>query len=270
MITLYDHGESVCCQKVRLAFAEKAISYVRKNVALEAGEQVEDWFLAVNPKGVVPVLVHDGKTITDSTTILEYIDESFPDPPLMPTDPYLRFRRRWWARWIDDEMHVPHIATISFVIAFNAAFRRNLDTEEKLAAYLDSIPTVSNRDALRVSFASDLQSTAFLTALKAYDVFLEEMDRSLAGQQWLAGPEFSLADIDVFPYIWRLHNLQLSELWADRPRVQAWLDRMTLRPSFQDAIVGMQLPEWIELMKATGHQAWPAVARHIQEFRAGS
>lgn len=270
MIILYDHGESVCCHKIRLALAEKGLGYDRRNVSLEGGEQVEDWFLAVNPKGVVPVLVHDGRTITDSTNILEYIHEAFPDPPLMPADPYWRFRRRWWARWIDDEMHVPHIATISFVIAFNKAFRTNLDTEEKLNAYLDRIPTASNRETLRVSFVSDLESKAFISAITAYDAFLAEMDRTLAEQEWLAGPAFSLADIDVVPYIWRLHNLQMSELWADRPRIQAWLDRITARPSFQDAIVAMQLPEWTELMKVTGSQAKPVVTQHIRAIRAAS
>lgn len=269
MITVYDHGESVCCHKVRIALAEKGLDFERKNVALEAGEQISPEFLAVNPRGLVPVLVHNGRTMVDSTNILEYIDDAFPEPPLMPADPYWRYRRRWWARWIDEEMHVPHIATISFIIAFNTAFRSKLDTQEKLDAYLEHIPTAANRETLKISFESDLESDAFKASISAYDQFLDEMDRSLADNDYLAGPAFSLADIDVVPYIWRLHNLQLSGLWADRPRVQAWLDRVTERPSFREGVVEAVLPDWIELMKATGTQAWPTVNKLAQSVRAG-
>jgi len=268
MLTVYDHGESVCCHKVRIALAEKNIDFERKNVALEAGEQISPQFLAVNPRGVVPVLVHDGRTIVDSTNILEYIDDAFPQPSLMPKDPYWRYRRRWWARWIDDEMHVPHIATISFIIAFNTAFRSQLDTQEKLDAYLQHIPTKANRQTLKTSFGSDLESQAFKESIVAYDKFLDAMNEALAEQDWLAGPAFSLADIDVVPYIWRLHNLQLSGLWADRPRVQKWLERVTDRASFREGVIRAVLPDWIELMKVTGTQAWPTVSKIVQSARA--
>lgn len=256
---VYEHMESVCCQKVRIALAEKGIDYEPRLVALEAGEQLEPGFLALNPSGVVPVLVHDGRTITESSIINEYLDDAFPGPALMPAEPYWRARRRLWARRIDEEMHIPHIATISFVIAFNEAFRHAFDTQQKLDAYLDSIPGEKHRETLRASFGSDLHGEPFRRAIDAYAGFLAELDEQLAETPWLAGPEYSLADIDVVPYVWRLRNLGLEGMWVARPRVADWLERVTSRPAFRSAVVDCALGPWIELMARTGEQAWPVV-----------
>ena len=76
---------------------------------------------------------------------------------------------------------------------------------------------------------------------------------------WLAGPEYSLADIDVVPYIWRLKNLQMSGMWENRPRIAAWLERVTGRPAFQTAIIDKALPEWAGLLEATGREAWSKI-----------
>lgn len=257
MLIVYEHGESVCCQKVRMAIEEKGLEYEQRYVRLETGEAKSPEFLAVNPKGVVPVLVHDGKKVFESSIITEYLDDAFPNPPLMPQDPYLRARRRLWARAIDDELHVPHIATISFIIAFNKAFRGQLDTREKLDAYLDKIPIASHRATMAANFQTDGEAGRLRTSLIAYDVFLGEMEAALTDAPWLAGPDFSLADIDVIPYIWRLHNLQLDFMWSQRLHVADWFQRVTDRPSFRTAIVDTALPEWMDLMLSSGAEARP-------------
>ena len=182
----------------------------------------------------------------------------------MPRDPYWRARRRYWARWIDDEMHIPHIATISFIVAFNQAFRQELDTQDKLQSYLDAIPSAGHRETMRSSFASDVRSDQMRASLNAYQRFIAEMDRALAETEWLGGDAYSLADIDVVPYIWRLRNLQMSGMWSTRPRIQHWLDRVTNRPSFQTAVVDTALPAWIELMGAAGREAWPVIREQLE------
>ena len=156
--------------------------------------------LALNPKGYVPVIVHDGRIIVESAIIAEYLDDVFSDPLLMPKDPYWRARRRLWARWIDDEMHKPRISTISFNIAFT-----------KLLKFQPSQHDKGPAGEHRKAFTAGIESEPMRTVLKAYQKFLAEMDRTLAENPWLAGPSYSLADIDVVPYIWRLRNLQLSD-----------------------------------------------------------
>ena len=253
MLTVYEHNESVCCQKVRIVLAEKHIEHETINVSFEERQQHTPEFEALNPKGKVPVIVHDGRVITESTIIIEYLDDAFPDPPLMPKDPYWRARRRLWARWIDDEMHIPHISTISFNISFT-----------ELLQYRNDAHAQGPRGAPPPFMFAGLESREMLASLKAYQRFLTEMDRTLTDSPWLAGPEFSLGDIDVVPYIWRLRNLHLSGLWDTMPRIQGWLDRVAARPSFRETVIESALPTWIESMSRNGERAWPVVQRVLE------
>ena len=261
MLNLYDHSESVCCQKVRLALAEKGVEYHRHLVNCEEREHLRPEYLQINPKGVVPVFVDEqGRTIDESSIMLEYLEDRYPDPPLMPRDPYWRATRRLWARRIDDGMHIPHISTISFVISFGQKFRQRFDTQEKVDIWLSSLPGEALRNAQRRASVANLQSETFRTSIMAYDAFLADMEVRLEQTPWLAGEAFSLAEIDVVPYLWRLHNLQLTGMWARRPRVADWLSRVTSRPSFRKAIIALQEEHWLEAMRATGREAWPTVS----------
>ena len=83
MLELYHNINSVCAQKVRIALKEKGRD-AQEHVLTLRGDQNEPAYLKLNPSGVVPTLVHDGVPIVESSLILYYIDEIFPDPPLMP------------------------------------------------------------------------------------------------------------------------------------------------------------------------------------------
>ena len=102
MLILYDFGNSVCCQKVRITLVEKGLTWEARRVDLFKTEQYDPDYLKLNPKGVVPTLVHDGMPVIESTLICEYIDETFPDPPLIPKDPAERARMRLWSKFVDE------------------------------------------------------------------------------------------------------------------------------------------------------------------------
>ena len=253
MLTVYEHNESVCCQKVRIVLAEKDVAHEVINISFEERQQHTPEFEALNPKGKVPVIVHDGHVITESTIIIEYLDDAFPNPPLMPKDPYWRARRRLWARWIDDEMHIPHISTLSFNISMT-----------DLLGYQKDVHAQGPRGAPPPFMFVGIESKEMLASLHAYQRFLTEMDRTLADNPWLAGPDYSLADIDVVPYVWRLRNLNLSGLWDTMPRIQDWLDRVSARQSFRETIIDTELPNWVGSMRKRGKEAWPTIARMLE------
>jgi len=102
MLELYQFNNSVCSQKVRLTLCEKGLEWETHEVNLFTSEQYDPAYLALNPKGVVPTLVHDGKPIIESTLICEYVDDTFPDPKLAPSDPYDRARMRLWSKAVDE------------------------------------------------------------------------------------------------------------------------------------------------------------------------
>ena len=75
MLDLYHNNISVCAQKVRIVLAEKNVPWTNHHLSLASGEQLTPEFKKMNPRGVVPVLVHDGNTIVESSVICSSLDE---------------------------------------------------------------------------------------------------------------------------------------------------------------------------------------------------
>jgi len=121
MLELYHAPQSTCSQKVRIALAEKNLDWTERRVNLPKNEQLRPEYLKLNPNGVVPTLVHDGKVIIDSSVILEYLDEVFPKPLLSPADPARRAQMRAWMRFLE-EVPTAAIGVPSFHMALANRF----------------------------------------------------------------------------------------------------------------------------------------------------
>ena len=76
--TLYNAPQSTCSQRVRFVLNAKGLAFEEKKLDLLAGDQLKPDYLALNPNGVVPTLVHDGEVVIDSSVIIEYLDEVAP------------------------------------------------------------------------------------------------------------------------------------------------------------------------------------------------
>src|SRR5271169_6627144 len=124
MLELYHHGSSVCAAKVRFAFGEKRVDWVGHYVDILKGEQFAPEFLAINPKAVVPVLIHDGDIIPESTVICEYAEEVFPDHPIYPKLPRERAHVRVWTKAVDEELH-PACSALTYVSTHRHTILRN-------------------------------------------------------------------------------------------------------------------------------------------------
>src|SRR5690348_13635337 len=109
---LHHAWRSSASRRVRLCLAEKGLSYESHVVDMEKMEHHSPEYLRINPNGVVPALIlDDGRSLHESGTICEYLDETYPDPPLRPSDPYQRAVMRNWIRHVD--------ARIGNLIVFN-------------------------------------------------------------------------------------------------------------------------------------------------------
>ena len=84
---LYHHGSYVCAAKVRFAMDQKGIEWDGIYIDILKGEQFNPDYLKLNPKGIVPTLVHNDTVILDSTVICEYLDQIVPEDPMLPSDP---------------------------------------------------------------------------------------------------------------------------------------------------------------------------------------
>lgn len=104
---LYTYFRSSAAFRARIALNLKGLAYeaVYLDLRPAVSTQRAPEFLAVNPQGLIPVLEHDGRTITQSLAIVEYLDETFPQPPLLPTSPLDRALVRAMALTVACDMH---------------------------------------------------------------------------------------------------------------------------------------------------------------------
>jgi glutathione S-transferase len=117
VLELYHSINSVCAQKVRIALAEKRLSYQEHLMTL-GGDQFDPSYMKLNPNAVVPTLIHDGQPIIESSVILYYLDEAFPEKPLMPEAPLARAKVRLFNKLIDEYVH-----NSCMILTFATAFR---------------------------------------------------------------------------------------------------------------------------------------------------
>ncbi|HZQ63444.1 MAG TPA: maleylacetoacetate isomerase [Casimicrobiaceae bacterium] len=103
---LYDYFRSSAAYRVRIALALKGVEVEREFVHLRRNVQRSEQYLSVNPQGLVPALVTDeGFVLTQSLAIVDWLDEAFPQPPLLPPDPAARARVRAIALSIACDIH---------------------------------------------------------------------------------------------------------------------------------------------------------------------
>ena len=262
MLHLYHHGSSVCAAKVRLVLAEKGLEWTGTYIDILKGEQFAPDYVKLNPKAVVPTLIHDGKVITESTLICEYLDDAFPDKPLKPADPHARWRMRLWTKAVDDEVH-PACAELTFSCTHRHTLSR-LPADE-LERFLDATPAKSvkpgwkarKREIVTQGFAAPGIAVPF----KLYDSYMQKMEDTLQDRPWLSGETFSLADAGMAPYVNRLDMLGMSEMWSRRPRLADWFARLKTRPSFQPAFYQWFPEPLVKDFATFGAQSWPEVKR---------
>jgi glutathione S-transferase len=232
MLSLYDYGNSVCCQKVRITLREKGLEWSAIKVDLFASEQYDPKYLKLNPKGVVPTLVHDGVPVIESTLICEYLDEKFPDPPLVPIEAAERARMRLWSKLVDEGLF-EGVTEISFSAMFRERMK-NLPREMRERRF-QNIGDPRRRDRYLSTYELGVQSPFVFHAIYAYEKAFLLMEQALTDRgPWLLGKNPTLADINMMPFVARLAYLGLLTAWtSDRPRVNEWWSRAQGWPSFK-------------------------------------
>ena len=268
MLTLYDFGNSVCCQKVRITLCAKGLDWQAIRVDLFKAEQYDPRYLKLNPKGVVPTLVHDGRPVIESTLICEYLEEAFPEPPLVPADPWQRSRMRVWSKLVDEGLF-EGITEISF----SATFRERMKAmpAEIREARFRNVGDPRRRDRFMSTYELGARSPYVLYAVSAYDKAFALLEATLAeGGLWLLGERPTLADVNLMPLFARLDYLGLLDLWtADRPAVRDGWAQARDWPSFRRGLSDLMTEAEIAEMRTHGPKIRDALAARLAELRAG-
>jgi glutathione S-transferase len=232
---------------------------------LRAGDQFKPDYVKLNPNAIIPTLVHDGIPVIESTVINEYVDETFPDPPLKPVSPAARARMRVWTKKPDEGGHAMS-GSLGFALSHRYLIK---DTSPAaIAAHLEKVPDPQRRERQRLSIELGLQAPMVLEAGRYFHKLVREMDEALRDHPWLAGDTYSLADVALTPYITRLDDMGMAGFWRGTfPRVDDWFDRIVARPSHRKTIRDQGDPKVFELLRENSRAEQDHIARLIVETR---
>lgn len=236
MFVLYHGWRSSASRRVRLCLEEKRIAYESHVIDMSKMEHHAPDFLKINPNGVIPALIHDGRPLYESGTICEYLDELYPDPPLRPDNAYDRATMRNWVRHIDER--------IGNLIIFNwqhhLAKTASQWTDAELAEKMKNIPSKERQEAwLRAARRPYTDEERAGARAKLVEL-LDRMERTLNETPWLAGKTYSIADIGAVPFVKRIEEeIAPDEVTMDKhPRVTAWWAAIQSRPAYERAKIG--------------------------------
>ena len=259
---LYHNPMSSCSQKVRMALAEKGLSYDDTVIDLQKGEQFAADYVALNPNAVVPTLVDGDAVLIESTLINEYIDDAYPQHALRPDSAAGRHAIRLFCKKIDDALH-PACGVITFAIGARPGLLAR--PREEVDALIESIPSEARRTARRSVVEHGVRSPLFVGAIETHADVFGIADETLGHEAWLSGDAFGLADCALIPYVLRADHLGQGNLISGLPNLARWYDAVRARDSYEEAI-GQWVPEPVVAMF---NKAGAAVKDEIAEVLGG-
>ena len=235
---LHAQGSS-CSQKTRIFRNLKGIPWESHVVDLKAGENHTDWYLGINPRGLVPCLVHDGEVHIESNDIITYLEQAFPEPPLIPAalqdqiDELLEE---------EDDLHIDlRVLTFRFVIPTKPGAIRDVET---LNRYRDHSGTIGGapdpeKDS-QIQFwldanANGITDQQVADAAGRMHAALTRLDDSLQETRYLLGSAPTVVDIAWYVYAARIIAASYP-LHRCHANVGAWFDRLDARPEFHSEV----------------------------------
>ena len=260
---VFHYAMSSCSQKLRIFLNLKKVAWESHEVDLLANENISEWFLGINPRGLVPVLVHDGDVHIESNDILLYLEKLIPEPPLIPKAAEHEMEEMLRR---EDELHLDFRA-LSFRFMFNPPSTPK--TEDVIDRYINSgsgtVDGVEDaRKAAEIKFWKNYaaEGVTDATAEKAAAKFraaFDDLEARLQAQPYLLGARISLLDIAWFIYVNRL-SIAGYPVARLHPRLAAWFDGLKARPEFASEIV---LPPPLRDAIAETHRAHAAQKRTL-------
>jgi glutathione S-transferase len=229
MLELY-HGEPAANSlKSLLCLREKGLDFVSHRLNLAEFEQHDPAYVAINPNGQVPTLVHDGNVITESTLINEYLEDVFPEPRLRPEDPVARAHMRFWTKFVD-EYFCPALSVLGWqaIIKGMVEHLSAQEFEDKIAR----IPLKEQQDKWRIAAKQAFPKEQLDDCSRRVEVSVAKIEAALEKSLWVAGPDYTLADISCFAMMAGMPAFQSKIMNPERaPRCMDWHARMLARPA---------------------------------------
>ncbi len=225
---LYHAGLSSCSQRVRVALEEKGLPWESHVIDIANDEHVTSDYPTINPKGVVPTLVHDGVVHIESADILAYIDKTFDGPSLNAGNPA---ETHYWVERCDEQQYALKVTSHEFLFKLKArkspeALARFKRLQQHNPGLVEFHEMFSSKNGLPKKLIQD--SVARIMADTS------ALDQQLANQPYIAGKHFSIADA---AWMISAHRYALMGFPTRRfPNYSQWFARMRQRKSYRGAL----------------------------------
>jgi glutathione S-transferase len=229
MLALYHFGPVANSLTPLLCLIEKGLAFEDRFLASRFWDHHTPEFRAINPQGTVPVLVHDGRVVTESTVINEYLEDLFPEVRLRPANPWMRAQMRIWTKYVD-EYFCPALTVIGAHRA--TAFASSIDKDE-MEDHLARMPNPEIRRKWAIVSSGGYPAEQRDDARRRLEHAVARIEAQLShGADWILGDAFSLADIKIFSIARGVSRIEPEICNAGvTPLLAAWLGRMEIRPA---------------------------------------
>ena len=235
-VHLLNYQFSACSMKTRIYLNLKKIPFTSHQINLSAGENFSEWFQGINPRSLVPVLIHDGEVHIESNDILEYLEGCFKESPLIPENMEEKIKE---LLKFEDNLHVD-IRNITFKFLVPRFLNKGKSVQPKaknkatLNGELDSMDDV-NRNFWEQYEKHGIKDEDASRSLIRFRTALEDLNDQLEDSPYILGAELSLVDIAWFIYATRIQhaNYPLQRL---HPNVSGWYERLYANVLFRKEV----------------------------------
>ena len=228
-VKLYHWEPNANSGKPMLALMEKGVPFDSHYLDMLAFDQHKPGYLAINPMGTIPAMTHGDLVLTESTAIMEYVEEAFDGPRLMPENPVDQWRVRWWMKFMDQWL-APSFSMIGWSVFVGPSVRQKDPAE--LEAAIERIPLPERRVSWRKAINGAFSDEEMAESQRRVALGIAFLEQALGEREWLASDEYSLADINGFNLAYAL-PLSQPHLSNDRltPNIMRWVRAIYARPA---------------------------------------
>jgi GST-like protein len=221
--------------KPLLGLREKGVEFTHHYVDMGKREHHGPAYLKINPGGTIPTVIHDDFKMTESTPSLEYINEAFNEPNLIPVDPFAAWQMRWWCRYLDRSI-CPALAMVASTAFAGPMLVDQVEAEREAA--LKAVPLPERRRTWEFLYRNATPKKEIEESQRRISAAIARMEKTLSEHPYLAGDTYSLADLVamISIYSWPLRDDVSAE---KTPHLWDWFKRCHSRPAvracFDDA-----------------------------------
>lgn len=226
---LYHGHISNCSMRVRMTLIEKGLRWISHHLDLKKKENISDEYFGINPNGLVPTLVDNGVVHIESNDIIDYLDETYPEPSLRASDNEGMME---WLR-LAASIHVPAVKPYVYATKIQKKVKKTAEEQKKY-------DELQKNEELKSFHAKHAGSSAFGEddIVRSQEILGEcftKLESTLEGREWIMGDQFTLADISWIPLHFVLVGCGYP--FERHPNISRWAAAFPEKESYREGIL---------------------------------